>query len=84
MNICRIRVQAVARVCTWAAVLHSWQIVDSVEVSSELTSQCLQVCVCVCGCASAPVKTNEFSLQGLRCSDSAHRIAAPEFSLSRS
>ncbi len=38
----------------------------------------------VCVCVAVLVKTNEFSLQSLRCLDSAHRIAAPEFSLGRS
>lgn len=67
------------RLIPGAGLLHSWQIVGSVEMSSELTIQC-----CVCVCVAVLVKTNEFSLQSLRCLDSAHRIAAPEFSLGRS
>ncbi len=35
------------RLIPGAGVLHSWQIVGSVEMSSELTIQCF-VCVCVC------------------------------------
>lgn len=67
------------RLIPGAGLLHSWQIVGSVEMSSELIIQC-----CLCVCVAVLVKTNEFSLQSLRCLDSAHRIAAPEFSLGRS
>ncbi len=42
------------------------------------------VCVCVFVCVAVLVKTNELSLQSLRCLDSSHRIAALEFSLGHS
>ncbi len=79
------------RLIPGAGVLHSWQIVGSVEMSSELTIQCFVcvcvcvcVCLCVCVCVAVLVKTNELSLQSLRCLDSSHRIAALEFSLGHS
>ncbi len=55
------------RLIPGAGVLHNWQIVGSVEMSSELTIQCCMcVCVCVCGCAGKDKWTQFTEPQVLR------------------